>query len=245
MGVIPPVSLLTPIISLMTSKMALQLNDSSAPESQSKGIYSSISSEEGDSNQPMTIDEPDGDQNTTEETLADCDKNLLLIVQQTAKLKADSTRLEFEELSLSEVQSRVNKIKHSPDEWNHVLKSIKHRVEKKDKEWAKEYINSHKDAIMNFVGQEIIRAFENEKKKAKVLERRLKEREEVNRVVKLLKLLKKNDATYYDLLGVDKRATTAEIRKARKNFVFMLHPDRNKDKSALRCTKGAFWISSN
>jgi molecular chaperone DnaJ len=47
----------------------------------------------------------------------------------------------------------------------------------------------------------------------------------------IIALIQTSQASYYDVLGVDKTATTKEIKKAFRNLALKYHPDRNRGKT--------------
>lgn len=63
-----------------------------------------------------------------------------------------------------------------------------------------------------------------------------KKRDSINHILRLIK----RHATHYEILGILPNATTSQIESAYRKVALNIHPDRNNDKDANRCTQGIY-----
>ncbi|RYP27977.1 hypothetical protein DL767_007442 [Monosporascus sp. MG133] len=171
------------------------------------------------------------------------DTELHAAVKTVSERRAAQARLTLENKSLDEVRSMVAKSKTDINNrvtiFGDVLDAVK--KERKSKSGSdpteaevteiNRQIESNGDAIMDAVGNAIIKALEDDKSNSQGAHTPQDKRQAVNRILKL----KKRQATHYQLLGVKEDENTEQIRKAYKKLAPKLHPDKNEDKDAEEC----------
>ncbi|KAK8125005.1 uncharacterized protein PG998_000764 [Apiospora kogelbergensis] len=80
-------------------------------------------------------------------------------------------------------------------------------------------IETYGDAILDFMQSKIVETLERDASMSLDREKQMAKRHAQRRV--------KQNASYYELLGIEPNANRTEISQARKQLMFALHPDRN------------------
>jgi hypothetical protein len=66
-------------------------------------------------------------------------------------------------------------------------------------------------------------------------------REEIERILNVLAA----GGNEYDVLGIDEAITRLDLRQRKRRILYLVHPDKNKDKEAEKCAKGQWCRTSS
>ncbi|RYP02619.1 hypothetical protein DL764_005701 [Monosporascus ibericus] len=195
-------------------------------------------------NSPPNQADTKGLKNPTE-PLANCDAELRAAVKTASEIEAAFQRTKLENVALDTVRSTLATQKENPvtreSIFNDVLVEVNEGRKSKsgsdptETEVAeiKKKIESHGDAIIKVFCDAIIKVLENDENNSKGGYTPQEKRKAVNRILKL----DKQQATLYQLLGVEENDGTAKILRAYKQVAVKIHPDKNDDKAAGKCIK--------
>ncbi|KAK8048462.1 hypothetical protein PG994_010192 [Apiospora phragmitis] len=189
------------------------------------------------------LEEPKPDTGSGRKSLDDADQDFRSAVQEVAELEVSNARLRYHHVDLVKAKNEITNSKLDQAvrdlAFKQVLDELKGRktgsdLTEEEIHQRTEEIKSRGDAIMDAIAESVMKAVEND---AKNDESSYIPQSQSHAKSRVLRLLRQN-ASYYELLGVKRDAKERDILKARNQWNLRLHPDRNKDdQEALLCTQ--------
>lgn len=188
-----------------------------------------------------------GNPGSSNKSLDDVSQNLRNAVEEVSDEAVSHSRLVHEGEDLDKIKERLALQKAQDESRKQVFGKVLDEIKKSqigsgltegDISQFSQEIESHGDAIMDAIAAKIINAMEKDASTSLDREKEMAKRRAQRRV--------KQNASYYELLGIAPTADKAEVSRARKQLMFSLHPDRNQHDRATfeELFKGAFQIPS-